>query len=122
MGARCKYWRAGTIAVLSGLWVMLVPISLLIGWNLATMVIFWYLLVPVFTVGVSWRLFKDKNPIWVPLLGLIIFYGGLIFMTYDDYLTDYFDIMLVSLATNLIMVTGTMLMARPRPRSRAGQE
>ena len=122
MGARCKYWLAGTIAVLSGLRVMLVPISLLIGWNLATMIIFWYLLVPVFTVGVSWRLFKDKNPIWVPLLGLIIFYGGLIFMTYDHYLTDYFDIMLVSLATNLIMVTGTMLVARHRPRSRAGQE
>ena len=108
----------GILVVPMILLMVVASYSLLIGWTLASMLVFWYLLVPVLTVGVSWRLLKDRNPVWVPLLGLAIFYVGMVFMIYDHYQTDYFRIMLLSLAINGALVTGVMLAAVPSSRAR----
>ena len=108
----------GILVVPTILMMILVSYSLLIGWNLATMLLFWYLLVPALIIFMCWWFTGDRNPVWVNLSGLAVFYGTMLFMVYDHYQTDYFLIMFISLPVNVVLVTGIMSVAVPRSKTR----
>lgn len=88
-----------------GLAVILVPFSLLIGWNLLSAVIFWLVLTPVLAGHLPTLISNNKNLLAESLTGLLIFYALMVFMIYDHFKTDLFLIMMVSCLVNLGSVT-----------------
>ena len=94
----------GTLIVPVGLAIVLVPFSLLIGWNAITLLLFWLVLTPWLAIQAPKIVSNKKNHLLESSLGLIIFYGLMVFMIYDHYKSDYFQVMLFSGAFNLIIV------------------
>ena len=94
----------GTLLVPVGLFVTFVPFSLLIGWNLIKLIIFWFVITPSLAIYLPKRISNNKDRLLQSLLGLIIFYAFMVFMIYDHYKTDYFKIMIFSCAMNLMLV------------------
>ena len=95
----------GTLIVPSGLAVILVPYSLLIGWNSITLILFWLVLTPGLTIYLPTLVSASKNHLFESLLGLTLFYAIMVFMIYDHYKTDYFQLMIWSCAINLVMIS-----------------
>jgi hypothetical protein len=104
----------GTMIVPLGLLIILVPFSLLIGWSLLTLIIFWLVLTPLLTLYLPTLISSNKNLLFESLVGLIIFYGIMVFMIYDHYRTDYFRVMILSCVINLILVSAINLKRRPK--------
>jgi len=94
----------GTLIVPIGLALILLPFSILIGWNLITLFLFWFVLTPGLTIYLPTFVSKRMNHLYESLIGLIIFYAIMIFMIYDHYKTDYFQIMILSGVINLMLV------------------
>lgn len=95
----------GTLIVPFGLAVVLVPFSIFIGWNLITLILFWLILTPVLTICLPTLVSGNKDHLFESLVGLIIFYAIMVFMIYDHYKTDYFQIMILSCMINLILIS-----------------
>jgi len=95
----------GTLIVPAGLTIVLVPFSLLIGWNLLTLILFWFVITPSLTIYLPTAVSKNKSHFFESSLGLLIFYGLLVFMIYDHYKTDYFQVMIVSCLANFILIS-----------------
>src|SRR5688572_32557873 len=95
----------GAIIIPTALAIILVPFSMWIGWNLLTLLLFWFALIPVLAVYLPAIISKNRNHLTESLAGLIIFYAVIIFMIYKDYKTDYFKVMIISCAINLALVT-----------------
>ena len=104
----------GTLIVPVGLAIILVPFSMLIGWNLITMILFWLVLTPGLTIYLPTLVSSNKNHLFESIVGLIIFYGTMVFMIYDHYKTDYFHVMILSCLINVILVSAIMWTRRPR--------
>ncbi len=100
-----KYKLKGTLIIPLGLTAVLVPFSLLIGWNIFTLLLFWFVLIPVLSMYLPSLVSSNQNHLIETVLGLIIFYSIMVFMIYDHYQTDYFKAMIVSFVINLIVVT-----------------
>lgn len=96
----------GALIVPIVLAIILVPFSLLIGWGLLSLLVFWFVLIPVLTFYLPTIISKNQNHLYESLVGLLVFYGLMVFLIYDHYTTDYFQIMVLSLVINLILVTG----------------
>lgn len=86
------------------LFATLAPFSLFVGWNLFTLILFWFIIIPLIAVNSSMLLKIKGNRKLQAVVGLIIFYAFMVFMIYKQYKTDYFKIMLVSFAINLVVV------------------
>lgn len=95
----------GTCAVLIGLAIVLVPFSLLIGWNMMTMFLFWLFIVPALAIYLPTKASKSKSHLLESIGGLIAFYGFMVFMIYDHYQSDYFQVMVWSFVMNLLLVS-----------------
>lgn len=108
----------GIFAVPISLAIMLVLFSLLVGWNPVTLFLFWFILVPVLTLCLPTVLLKNKNNLVDSLFGLIIFYGFMIWMIYEHYQTDYFQLMIVSLGLNIVIVVVISFAVRQRAKVR----
>jgi hypothetical protein len=100
-----KHLFRGTLIVLMGLVFVFVPFSLLVGWNIFTLFFFWFMTVPALTLYLPAIISRNKNHLLESLTGMIIFYGLMVFMIYDHYQTDYFQVMMVSCGFNLLIVT-----------------
>lgn len=96
------FWRA--LIVLIGLVLVLVPFSLLVGWNLFTLLLFWFIIVPALTFCLPTLFSKDKNHLFESLTGLLLFYGLMVFMIYEHDQTDYFQVMMASAIFNFLIV------------------
>ena len=107
----------GTLIVPGGLSIVLVPFSILIGWSLLTLVLFWFVLIPFLTIYLPSRISKAGNHLLESLVGLTIFYAIMVFMIYDQYKTDYFQLMLVSFVVNFIVVAMFRLKAGSRTQA-----
>jgi hypothetical protein len=103
----------GTLMVPVGLAIILVPFSMLIGWNLITLILFWLVMTPGLTIYLPTLVSSNKNHLFESLMGLIIFYGIMVFMIYDHYKTDYFKVMILSCLINLILVSAIIWTRRP---------
>jgi hypothetical protein len=95
----------GTLIVPIALALILVPLSLLIGWSLITLFLFWFVVIPSVAIYLPSKISKNKYHLVESLTGLVIFYGSIVFLIYDHYKTDYFKIMILSCMINLLLVT-----------------
>ena len=94
----------GTMIVPVGLAIILVPYSIFIGWNGATLVLFWLVLTPALTIYLPTLVSTNKRHLFESIVGLIPFYGLMVFMIYDHYKSDYFQFMIISCVINVILV------------------
>lgn len=88
-----------------GLIVALIPFSLIIGWNLITLILFWFVLIPILSIYLPTIISNKKNHLFASAIGLLSFYAFMVFMIYDHYKTDYFQVMIFSGVINLIIVS-----------------
>lgn len=107
----------GTMIVPIGLAIILVPFSMLIGWNLTTLILFWLVLTPGLTIYLPTLVSSNKNHLVESVVGLIIFYGIMVFMIYDHYKTDYFRVMILSCIINVILVSAITWTRRLRTQT-----
>lgn len=89
--------------VFVGLLILLIPYSLLLGWNLLTLFVFWFALVPAAAVKIPTLFSGRDHSLFESLVGLLLFYVFMVFMTYKLYDTGYFQVMLFGLFINLIV-------------------
>ncbi len=100
------------------LFIALTLFSLLIGWNLITLFLFWFIVVPVILIYLPTKIFKNEDRLILALGGFVLFYGGMVFLIYKHYQSDYFKIMLASAVVNLVVVAGFFLATTPKQKSR----
>ncbi len=93
--------------------ILLALIGLTIGWNLITLFIFWFLIIPILSLRIPRWLSKNEFHWMDSALGISIFYAVMIFMIYEHYQTDYFKVMMISFFVNIIMI---IVKATRRPR------
>ena len=107
----------GTLVVPIGLAIVLVPFSILIGWNLITLILFWFVITPTLTLYLPAKISKSRDHLLESLIGLVIFYGIMVFMIYEHYKSDYFQVMILSGIVNLVLITAVNLTRRPRTQT-----
>lgn len=117
MNKESKYKLCGTLIVPFGLAILLAPYSMLIGWNLMTMVLFWLVLTPTLTIYLPTLVSRNKNHLLESVLGMTIFYALMVFMIYDHYKTDTFQFMIWSSVINLILVSVIIWIRTPETKS-----
>lgn len=105
MNKKSKDKLVGTVIVPCGLAVILVPFSLLIGWNLLTLILFWFLIVPMLSIYLPSIISGNNNHLFESIVGVLIFYAIMVFMIYNHFKTDYFQIMIFSLVINLVFIS-----------------
>jgi hypothetical protein len=111
----------GALAVPAGLWGILVPFSMLIGWNLITLLLFWFVLIPVLTFYLPVVLSKSSNHLPESLAGLVLFYGIMVFMIFDHYKSDYFQVMVLSGVINLVLLWAIYWVKKPATENPKGK-
>ncbi len=116
MGTKSRTIR-GVLIIAIMLFIALVPFSFLVGWNLITLLLFWFILIPVISIYLPIKIFKNEDWLIQALGGLVLFYGVMVFLIYDQYRTDYFKIMIVSAVANLVVVAGFFLAKKPQHKS-----
>lgn len=102
----------GTFGSFLVLLIILAPYSLLIGWNLLTLLLFWFVIIPLVAVYMPTRLSRNQDHLIESLMGLVVFYGFMVFMIYKQYQTDYFQVMIISGVVNCFVVIATILLRR----------
>ena len=95
----------GTFIVPVVLAIVFVPYSLFIGWNLITLLLFWFVIIPALTIYSPTKVSNNKSHLFESLVGLIMFYAFMVFMIYNHYQTDYFQIMMLSCVVNIILIS-----------------
>ncbi len=93
-----------TLIVPVGALLSLAIFSLAIGWNLLTALLFWFILLPILINKLPSIISKKNHYLKPSLVGLILFYAFLVFMIYEHYQTDLFQIMLFSFVFNLFLI------------------
>ncbi len=94
----------GILIVPLGLIIIGIPFSLLIGWNILTLLLFWFVLVPILSCYLPTIISNKNTYLFESATGLLLFYALMVFMIYDHYKTDYFQVMIFSGVINLIIV------------------
>lgn len=74
----------------------------LLGFDLLTQLIFWFVVLPYSTIFVSGRITGQKRNVLPSLIPLTLFYGIMIFMSYKH--EDLLYVMLISLVYNNIIL------------------
>jgi hypothetical protein len=117
MDKESKNKLKGTLIVPFGLAVVLAPYSMIIGWNLLTLVLFWLVFTPALTIYLPILVSSNKGHLFESVVGLTLFYAIMVFMIYDHYKTDYFQFMILSCAINLILVSVIARVRAPETKS-----
>ena len=105
MGNDLKDKLKGILIVPVALVITLVPFSILIGWNLMTLILFWLIITPALTIYLPTIISSNKSILIKSVAGLVIFYGIMVFLIFDHYDSDYFKVMILSSVINLIFVS-----------------
>jgi len=95
----------GAAAIFVALLLVFAPFSLLAGWNIVTLLVFWFVIVPWIAVYIPGKASQNKNHLLESLVGLVLFYSFMMFLIYDHYQSDYFLVMMASCLVNLAFVT-----------------
>jgi hypothetical protein len=85
------------------LFVVLIPYSLFLGWNLGTGVLFWFILVPI-VANLSSSFFRSPDNLVAAISGELLFYAFMVFMTYKHYESDLFILMVYSVLPTLFLL------------------
>jgi len=84
-----------------GAFIALILFSFTFGWNLMTLLLFWFLFIPFLAITLPNLISKNDIKLKQSIVGLIVFYAFMVFMIYKHYQTDYFIIMMISLVLNI---------------------
>lgn len=84
--------------------MVLVPYSILLRWNLITSILFWFFIIPGVTLYLHSRLFETSHLTWKAVASLASFYGIMVYMIYEHYQSDQFAIMMFSAAYNFLVI------------------
>jgi len=95
----------GMLIVPAGLAIVLVPYSLLLGRNLLNVFLFWFVITPTLAIYLPTFVSRNKSHFFESTIGLIIFYGLMVFMIYDHYKTDFFKVMIASCLVNVVLIS-----------------
>ena len=85
------------------LFVVLVPYSLFLGWNLITTLFFWFILLPI-VANLTSYFFRSPDNLVAAVLGEVLFYAFMIFMIYKHYKSDVFTVMVYSILPTLFLL------------------
>jgi hypothetical protein len=107
MNKQLKHNLIGIMLLPVILFAVLAPFSMFVGWNLFTMLLMWFIVMPFIAVNFSTILKLRGNHLVQALAGLIIFYGFMVFMIYKHFKTDFFLLMMTSAAINILIVLMT---------------
>ncbi len=69
---------------------------------MASMVVFWFVLIPLVSYLVPTKVFKSTKPMKESIIGLTIFYALMTFMIYEH--SDFLQLMMVSFVVNLLIL------------------
>ena len=69
---------------------------------MASMVVFWFVLIPLVSHLVPTKIFKSTKPIEESIIGLTIFYALMTFMIYEH--SDFLQLMMISFVVNLLIL------------------
>jgi len=89
-----------------GLVLISITFSQIIGWNLMSVLIFWFLIVPLVSLTIPYLIHKKKQHQMQSIIGMMLFYAIMVLMIYEQSATDYFKIMVVSGIVNLALIFG----------------
>jgi hypothetical protein len=117
MNIKLRGKALGILMIPIALSLILIPFSIFVGWNLMTLLLFWFVLTPILTITVPRLVEKKRSHLIESLVGILIFYGLMVFMIYDHFETDYFKVMIVSCVFNLLSVVIFSLMTRQKNTS-----
>ena len=92
------------LLVATGLFIVLIPVSMFLGWNLITCVLYWFIAVPVMSFVLPTLIRPHGSHLIESLLGLTVFYAFMGFMIYKHFTSDFFTLMMVSFVFNLIVI------------------
>ncbi len=84
-----------------GVAISLAFFSLTLGWNLLTMFLFWFLLIPILANYLPRLISKKDHYLKQSIIGLTLFYAFMVLMIYEHYQSDYFLLMMLSLISNI---------------------
>lgn len=105
----------GILIIPIGLALVLIPFSMFIGWNLITLLVFWFIVVPLLTIYLPHFVSRNRRHTHESIIGLCLFYTLMVFMIYSHSKSDFFEIMMVSWAVNSIVVLAvTRLKRKPK--------
>jgi hypothetical protein len=94
----------GSLVTALGIAIVFVPFSFLIGWNIVTLVLFWLGLTPALAIYLPKLVSRNTGHLLESLTGLTLFYTVIVFLIYEHYKSDYFQMMIVSYVINIIMI------------------
>lgn len=117
MTKKCKNKFKGTLVVPFGLAIILAPCSLIVGWNLLTLILFWLMLTPALAIYLPTLVSSNNNHWFESILGTAIFYALMVFLIYDHYKTDYFQFMIWSCTINLVLVSFVVWIRTPETKT-----
>src|SRR6267142_6846932 len=83
--------------------VFSLSITRLGGWNLISAIAFWYIVVPVMA-NLSSQILKTNNHFKTAIVGILVFYAFVFFMTYKQLDTDFGVIMKYSLGSSMFFL------------------
>ena len=92
------------IIVTFSLVTILVPYSLILGWNLFTSILFWFVLVPLISILTARFYDNPEKQSLAGIIGCLFFYLVIIFMIYSSYQSDQFKLMIVSIFSSLFFI------------------
>jgi len=92
--------------------IVLAAYSLLLGWNLITLIVFWFFIVPFLTLFLSSRLLKEDHVTAKTMVSLTAFYSLMVFMIYEHFQSDYFAVMMFSFLYNFLILGLVMFVQR----------
>lgn len=93
-----------TLIIPVGLFLILIPFSVLFGQNLIVVLLFWFILVPAISISLPFLVLKRAAHLVQSLIGLILFYLFMVWMIYDHYQTDFFRVMMFSCLFNIVLI------------------
>lgn len=91
-----------SLIVPTGVFIVLLAYSLLIGWNAGTTLLFWFVVLPI-SVYLLLKALRHGNR-WHPLVATTFIYLWTFFMIYKHYASDYFVLVLISFVFNGIIM------------------
>jgi len=118
MTKHLKNKLSGTLIVPLGLAIVLIPYSLMIEMNLASLILYWLVITPGLAIYLPTLVSTSNNHFLESLSGMAIFYALMIFMIYENYRSDYFQFMIWSFIPNLIVVSFTTWLRIPAAKTR----
>lgn len=109
------FWKLLSILIVPlALVLVLVPYSLILGWNIVTLLIFWFIIIPAIAIHTPSLILKYKRHPYESVLGLVIFYLFMAFMIYEHFHSDFFKVMTVSCLLNLLLVSAIIRLLNPQ--------